>query len=148
MKLFSFRIFSIHSLSSEVSNAKYTNIFCPFTKSSSGTLGSVTQNMSSPQLPSKHCATTSPTILNFYLNTFSIQIPMKCGRRNMISVELFSGMCKVLENFISLKHPQICVKHIYFNVMFYVHITFILLSNRSTKEPIPIDLVKQAVMVD
>ena len=32
----------------------------------------------------KHCATTSLTILNFYLNTFSTQIPMKCGRRNMI----------------------------------------------------------------
>ena len=28
----------------------------------------------------------SPTILNFYLNTFSTQIPMKCGRRNMIRV--------------------------------------------------------------
>ena len=26
------------------------------------------------------------TILNFYLNTFSTQIPMKCGRRNMIRV--------------------------------------------------------------
>ena len=37
-------------------------------------------------LPSKHCATTSLTILNFYLNTFSTQIPMKCGRRNMIRV--------------------------------------------------------------
>ena len=30
--------------------------------------------------------TTSQTILNFYLNTFSTQIPMKCGRRNMIRV--------------------------------------------------------------
>ena len=26
------------------------------------------------------------------------------------SVELFSRMCKALENFISLKHPQACVK--------------------------------------
>ena len=26
------------------------------------------------------------------------------------SVELFSRMCKVLENFVSLKHPQTCVK--------------------------------------
>ena len=26
------------------------------------------------------------------------------------SVELFSGMCKALENFVSLKHPQTCVK--------------------------------------
>ena len=34
----------------------------------------------------KHCATTSPTILNFYLNTFSTQILMKCGRKNMIRV--------------------------------------------------------------
>ena len=40
----------------------------------------------SGQLPSKHCAATSPTMLNFYLNTFSTQIPMKCGRRNMIRV--------------------------------------------------------------
>ena len=38
------------------------------------------------QLPSKHCATTSPTIFNFYFNTFSTQILMKCGRRNMIRV--------------------------------------------------------------
>ena len=37
-------------------------------------------------LPSQHCATTSPTFLNFYLNPFSTQIPMKCGRRNMIRV--------------------------------------------------------------
>ena len=29
---------------------------------------------------------TSPTILNFYFNTFSTQIPMKCVRRNMIRV--------------------------------------------------------------
>ena len=26
------------------------------------------------------------------------------------SVELFSRMCKALENFVSLKHPQSCVK--------------------------------------
>ena len=38
------------------------------------------------QPPSKHCATISLTILNFYLSTFSTQIPMKCGRRNMIRV--------------------------------------------------------------
>jgi len=43
-------------------------------------------NILNCQLPSKHCATTSPTILNFYLNTFSTLIPMKCGRRNMIRV--------------------------------------------------------------
>ena len=41
-------------------------------------------NILNGQLPLKHCVTTSPTILNFYLNTFSTQIPMKCGRRNMI----------------------------------------------------------------
>ena len=34
----------------------------------------------------KHCATTSLTILNFYSNTFSTQILMKCGRRNIIRV--------------------------------------------------------------
>ena len=38
------------------------------------------------QMPSKHCPTTLPTISNFYLNTFSIQILMKCGRRNMTRV--------------------------------------------------------------
>ena len=43
-------------------------------------------NILNGQLPSKHCATTSLTILNFYLNTFSTQIPMKCGRRNKIGV--------------------------------------------------------------
>ena len=56
---------------------------------------------------------TSPTILNFYLNTFSTQIPMKCGRRNMIRVLnylLFSSMCKALECFVSLRHLQTCVK--------------------------------------
>ena len=40
--------------------------------------------------------------LELLLNTFSTQILMKCGRRNMI--------CKALENFVSLKHPQTCVK--------------------------------------
>ena len=43
-------------------------------------------NIFNDQMPSKHYATTSPTILNFYLNTFSTQILMKCGRRNMIRV--------------------------------------------------------------
>ena len=43
-------------------------------------------NILKGQLPSKHCATTSPTILKFYLNTFSTQIPMKCGMRNIIRV--------------------------------------------------------------
>ena len=43
-------------------------------------------NIFNSQLPSKHCATTSLTILNFYLNTFSTQILMKCGRRNKIRV--------------------------------------------------------------
>ena len=39
---------SVHFFSG-VPYAKYTNIFCPFATSSSRTLGSVTQNMSSPQ---------------------------------------------------------------------------------------------------
>ena len=34
-----------------------------------------------------------PTILNFYLNTFSTQIPMKCGRRNMIRVLNYFPEC-------------------------------------------------------
>ena len=42
---------------------------------------------------SKHCVTTSPTIFNFYLNTFSTQIPMKCGRRNMIRVLNYFPEC-------------------------------------------------------
>ena len=50
-------------------------------------------------LPSKHCATTSLTILNFYLNTFSTQILMKCGRKNMIRVlNYFLECVKLLSN--------------------------------------------------
>ena len=43
-------------------------------------------NILNGQPPSKHCATTSPTILKFYSNTFSTQILMKCGMRNIIRV--------------------------------------------------------------
>ena len=36
---------------------------------------------------------------------------MKCGRRNMIRVlNYFLEYVKLLENFVSLKHPQTCVK--------------------------------------
>ena len=57
----------------------------------------------SSQLQSKHCVTTSPTILNFYLNTFSTQIPMKCGRRNMIRVLNYFPECvKLLKNLFHL----------------------------------------------
>ena len=43
------------------------------------------------------------TILNFYLNTFSTQIPMKCGRRNMIRVLNYFPECvKLLKNLFHL----------------------------------------------
>ena len=45
------------------------------------------------ELPLRHCASTSLTILNFYSNTFSTQILMKCGRRNMTIVWNYSLEC-------------------------------------------------------
>ena len=48
----------------------------------------------------KTSVTTSPTILNFYLNTFSTQIPTKCGRRNMISVFNYFPKCVKLLSFL------------------------------------------------
>ena len=68
-------------------------------------------NILSSQLPLKYCATTSLTILNFYLEHILNTDPDEMGQEKYDqSVELFSRMCKALENFISLKHPQTCVK--------------------------------------